>query len=136
MQRVVEQPVQERSCRPGLVGGAYLPENLALAGHERVETGGNAKKMQRGGMIRKSIRERRDLVAAQGAKSLQRLFLGALADGVELGAVARREADALPRRGELARQRRRLAGVQRDPLAHLDGRMTVRDADEREPHAK
>ena len=81
--------------------------------------------------------ERRDLVAAERAQRLERALLGVVADGVELGAVARRETDALAAvRRELARERRRLARVERDALAHLDRRVTMRDADEREPHAK
>jgi hypothetical protein len=133
---VVEQPIEERSRRPGLVRGAHLPEDLTLTRHERVEAGGHSEEMQRRRVIREPVREGGDLVAAEETKRLQRLLVGALADHVQLGAVARRETDALPVARELARERGRLARVERDALTHLDRGMTVRDADEREPHAK
>ncbi len=75
VQRVVEQPVQQRPRRAGLVRGAYLAEDLAFAGDERVETGGNAEEVQRRRVIREPVRERRDLVAAERTQAPAAPFL-------------------------------------------------------------
>src|SRR5205823_3632154 len=57
---------------------------------------------------------------------------------VDLGAVARREADHLASDllGEPPCQRRRVVARERGPLPQLDGRAMVRGADEDEVHAK
>jgi hypothetical protein len=93
--------------------------------------------MQCGCLIREAIRQRSDLVVAERAQSLERATLGVVADDVELRPVARREAHTFAAAvRELARERRGLPRVERDALAHFDGRVAVRDADEKEPHAK
>ena len=46
VQRLAEEPVEHGPGRAGLVRGAHLAEDLALAGHERVEPGGDAEEVQ------------------------------------------------------------------------------------------
>jgi hypothetical protein len=88
-------------------------------------------------VIDEAVAKRRNLLAAQAAQRVERASLYVVADRVQLGAVARRETDALASVGcELPRERRRPTRIERDALAHLDRRMTMRDADERELHAK
>ena len=124
----MEEPVQERSGRAGLVGGAHLAEDLSLAGDERVEPRGDAEQMQRRGVIAQPVERRLDL----GLERDERIDRGALGGlpvlrrDIELGAVARREADGL---AERAGERRRMGPVERDALAELYGRAVMRCAD-------
>ena len=90
MQRIVEEPVQERPRRAGLVCRAHLPEDLALAGDERVEPRRNSEEVQRRRMIGEPIRQGSDAVTAVRAHRIERTVLRMLTDDVELRAVARR----------------------------------------------
>ena len=88
-------------------------------------------------MVVEPVAQRGDLVSPETAQRLERPLLGTVADGVELRPVARRETHALAPAGrEVAREGRRLTRVESNALAHLDRRVTMRDADEREFHAK
>ena len=82
---------------PGLVRGAHLAEDLALAGHERVEPGRDAEEVQRGGLVVQAVERVLDLRLERGERCDRARFgvLGVLGGDVELGAVARREADGL-----------------------------------------
>src|SRR5580765_8435958 len=51
VQGLAKHPVEEPPGSSGLVGAAYLAEDLALAGHERVETGGDAEQVERSGLV-------------------------------------------------------------------------------------
>ena len=119
------------------MGGPHLAEDLALARHERVEAGGDAEEVQRRRVVVQAVERLLDLRLERGERGdrgpLGRLGVGA--GDVQLGAVARREADGLaaPRReprGELAG----LLAVERHPFPQLDGRVVVGGADENEPH--
>ena len=118
VQRLAEEPVEQRPGRARLEGGAHLAEDLALAGDERVEPGGDAEEVERGRLVARAGRRPAQLVLGEPAdlgERVERAALRVVADEVELGAVARREADRLAAvgelRGELARplERRRTA---------------------------
>ena len=137
MQRLAEEPVEERPGGAGLVRMAHLAEDLAFAGNERVESAGNSEEVERGRLVSESVQRGGDL----------RLELGEHVDGdplglvcvgrgdVELGAVAGREADRLARLAcDGARERRGVGERERDALAQLHGGETVRRSDQDEPH--
>src|SRR5581483_12245511 len=46
--RLPEDAVEQRPRRDRIVRGAYLAEDLAFAGHERVEPGRDAEEVERG----------------------------------------------------------------------------------------
>src|SRR5213075_319801 len=133
VQRLAEEAVEQRRRRARLVGRPDLAEDLALSRHERVETGGNAEEVQRGGVVVEPVERLLDLRLELG----QRLDREPLRRGavrcrhVELGAVAGREADRL---AEPPRERGRLPAVERDTLPELDRGVMVRGADEDETH--
>ena len=111
MQRLPEDAVEQQARRPRLVRRAHLAEDLALAGHERVEPGRDAEEVQRGGLVVQAVERVLDLAArARRAPRRRASFrvLGVLGGDVELGAVARREADGL---AELLRERASRARV-------------------------
>ena len=128
---------------PASNASLHLAEDLALSGHHRVEPGRDPEQMERSRLVCEAIGSGRDRGRA-GPGELEERSIGVLDDAVvtgdvELGAVAGREHDGFVRRaagcGERARQ---LAGgleVDRNALAHLEGRAMVRDTGEREPHA-
>ena len=123
-------------CARRLVRVAHLAEDLALAGHERVEARprpgrGAAQRPRRSGGRRSSL-------AAEQCPATRALLgrLGLRADEVQLGAVAGRERTASPSAASSARARAAPARSSVDALAHLDGRQAVRRADEDEAHAK
>ena len=102
MERLAEDAVEQLRRRARLVGGAHLAENLALARDERVEAGRDAEEVQRGGLIAQAIERGLDLRLELRERG-DRAPLGlvrVLGHDVELGAIARREADGL---AELAR---------------------------------
>ena len=139
MQRLAEQLVEHRAGGAGLEGGAYLAEDLALARNERVEPGGDAEEMERGRLLGEPVDDRPDPLRGQPAELLERLEctpLAVIADEVELGPVARRQADRLSapreRRGQLACLRQR----DERTLADCDRRSLVGEADERDRHEK
>src|SRR5262249_34337610 len=45
VERLPKDPVEQRTVRPELVGDPHLAEDLALAGNERVEPGGDAEEV-------------------------------------------------------------------------------------------
>jgi hypothetical protein len=47
VQRVAEEPVEDRSRRACLVRAAHLAEDLALSRHHRVEPRGDTEQVQR-----------------------------------------------------------------------------------------
>src|SRR6266536_2005254 len=51
VERLAEQPVEQRRGRPRLERGPHLAEDLALARHERVEAGGDPEEVQCRGVI-------------------------------------------------------------------------------------
>jgi hypothetical protein len=138
VQGLPEEPVEERPRRAGLVRRAHLAEDLALAGHERVEPAGDAEEMQRRALVAEPVERRPQLARAAAREPFQRRdgrLLGALlAREVELCPVARREDHGLL--AQVVRERRRRRAVERDALAQLDRGAVVRDADEGQLHAK
>jgi hypothetical protein len=133
VQRLPEHAVEQQARRSGLVCRTHLPEDLALTGHERVEAGRDAEQVQRGGLVVQAVERVLDL-RLERRKRLDRACFGGLdilRGDVELGAIARREANGL---AELQRERARVLRVERDALAELDGRVMVRGADENEAH--
>ncbi len=140
MQRLPEEPVEQRARRARLVGGAHLAEDLALARHHRVEPGCDPEEVERRSLVAQPVEHRPQLVLGQPGNLRQRLDAAPLrvsADEVELRAVAGREADRLAvLAGELARQLACLRAGQRDPLPQLDGGDVVRQADEDQSHEK
>src|SRR5207253_567071 len=118
-----------------LVRDPDLAEDLTLAGDERVEPRRDAEQMQRGRAILQPVERRLDL-RLERRKRGDGVALGRLrviGRDIELGAVARREADRFaPALREPRRERLRRLPLERDPLAQLDGRMVMRRADEDE----
>jgi len=119
-----------------------LAEDLRLADDQRVEAGGDAEQMARGigsVMAVEMIGERRRLdavvLAEEAIDGVDRRLR--IADGVDLGAVARRQHDrfvADAARGQ--RRERRVDPLARevDGFAELDGRGAVTDADGEQAH--
>jgi hypothetical protein len=139
VQRLAEQPVEDRAGHPGLVGLADLAEDLALTGNHRVEPGRDAEEVQRRRLVGQTVEDTAELVLGQAAHAHQRgeradLRVGP--DQVELGAVAGRKADGLAVTREPAGELGRL--VQRDECAlpHRHGRRLVGKPDERQHHEK
>ena len=139
-----EGAVEQRAGSARFEGVAHLAEDLPLAGHERVEAGGDPEQVQRCGLVRETVRERREGSCVRAGQCEERV-VGSLCETVvvvrsevELRAVARREDDRLLCLARAARQAASQRGgrveVDRDPFAQLDGRGVVRDAGERELH--
>ena len=136
MQRLSEEPVEERPRRAGLEGGPHLAEDLALTGDERVEPAGDAEEVERRRIVAEPVERDREIagsIAGELGEGRNRLLLGVLVAGhVELGPVAGREHDRLS--AEPGRERTAGVEVERYPLAQLDRGAVVRDAGERELH--
>ena len=60
VQRLAEEAVEQRAGRTDLEGIAHLAEDLALAGHERVETGGDAEQVEGGAVVAEPVEHRRE----------------------------------------------------------------------------
>ncbi len=125
---------------PELVREPHLTEDLALAGDERVQAGGNAEEVVRGSPVLQPVERRLDLRPERRERG-DRIPLGllrVLGCEVELGAVAGREADSLaPVRRQPGGERLRGVPVERHLLAQRHGRVVVGGADEDEAdHAK
>jgi len=137
VQRLPEDPVEQRAGSPELVRGTHLAENLSLARHERVEPRRDAEEMVGGGTVVEPV-ERRLHLGLEGGEHRNGLPLRGLCVGsgdIQLRAVARRETDGLaPICRQPRRERLRLVPAERDLLAHLDRRAVVRGADEGETH--
>src|SRR6185437_16595732 len=128
VERVLEEPVQDGTCRAGAERGfvsiANLAEDLPLAGHERVETGRDAEQV----LDRlATLPARQDRLELQAGLSLERAprNLRVAALEVELGSVAGREHD----RVELLRELDRVPISQAKPFPQLERRMAMRHAD-------
>ena len=133
VQGLAAEAVEERARRAAFVGRAHLAEDLALAGHERVEACRDAEEMQGGRLVAQAVEDAGELGGAVAGQLGQRrdgsVLRVVFAGEVELGAVAGREHHALLAQtgGELGCSRR----LERDTLAQLDRRCVMRDADER-----
>ena len=68
-ERLAEHAVEQRPRRAGLVRGAHLAEDLALAGHERVEPGGDAEEVQRRRLLVQAVERAVERLAARAARS-------------------------------------------------------------------
>ena len=99
MQRLPEELVEERARRAGLEGRPHLAEDLALAGNERVEPGGDTEEVQRGRLVAEAVERGGEVVAAVACELRERpdreLLDVLLLDEIELGAVAGGEDDRL-----------------------------------------
>ena len=113
-------PAGARSSR--LESVSHLPEDLALARHERVETGRHPEQVQRGTVVTEPVEQRaraRRIVAGereQGrGRSLVEIGSVVVARKVELCPVAGRENDCLTAVRELAGRARRAGWRRRRP---------------------
>ena len=110
MERLAEEPIEDRAGRPRSVRRPHLAEDLALAGHERIKASGDAEEMTRRILVAEPVEGWAELGLERQQRRLS-LFLrslGRLVREIELGAVARGEADrfasvARERPGELGR---------------------------------
>jgi hypothetical protein len=135
VERLPKDPVEQRARRPDLVREPNLAQDLPLAGNERVEPSCDAKEVVGRRSIVEPVERRLD-VGLERRERCDGFALGRLRvfrGDVELGAVARREAN------DLAAALRKLRGeslrgipLERDPLPQLDRSMVVRRADEDE----
>jgi len=139
VQRLPEEAVEDRAGRAGLEGRAHLPEDLALAGDHRVEPAGDAEEVQRGCFVGQAVDDRAKLVLGKPAdrgQGIEGTPLRIGADKIELGAVARGQADGLALGGELGSELRRLGQRDEGSLAHRDRRGLVRESDKGQVHEK
>ena len=131
-QRLAEHPVEQRPRRHRLVRGADLAEDLPLPGNERVEAGGDPEQMQRRRLVAQAVEHAVERDAGELLEHRHDALVVAVRE-VQLGPVAGRETHGV---ACLAGQRGRGGDVERHALAQRDRRDVVRQADEREPHAK
>ena len=61
MERLAEHVVEQRPGRAGLEGVAHLAEDLALAGDERVEPGGDAEEVERRRLVAQPVEHGHEL---------------------------------------------------------------------------
>ena len=119
MERLTEEPIEERPRRACLEGRSDLAEDLSLPGDHRVETSGDAEEVQRRRLVVKPIERCARRLEQGGGERLGGCAV--VARQVELGAVAGREADGLAnRRRQLAGHLGRAPGVEGDALPELD----------------
>ena len=119
--------------------GADLAEDLALAEHRRVETGGDLEQVAGRGLVVLAVEVRVQLVgdeAAELAEEVADVGVGAveaLGDGVDLGAVARAEhgdlAEVVPA-GEAGDRLGDVVGGDRQPLEDRQRSGAVVDTDD------
>src|ERR671922_59962 len=141
MQRLPEEPVEERPDRAALICRADLTLDLSFARNQRVEPGGDAKEMGSRRLLLEAEEVRLELRPRDTAE-IGKLGGRPLAGGVrvrrrqvELRPVARREADGLAAPSPPPGECRLAVRVERDPLADLHGRETMRGSDEQQLHA-
>ena len=126
VQRLAEQPVEHGPRRAGLVGRAHLAEDLALAGHHRVEPGSDAERVQRRRLVAQAVEHGTDVGACQapqrglGARPAPRRRRRPRGTA-RCGCRSRGRPPRRPRRQPRGELRRRV-DVERDALTHLDGR--------------
>ena len=146
-ERGVEQAVEERAGRVqigrGRVGLLHLAEDLRLADDERIEPGGDPEQVAGGVGFAAGVDVRPQIVGRHGAGRRQEAghrlvaVLEAVAGRVELGPVAGREQHHFAERRIAGQRRHRLAeiaGGERQPLAQVDGRGVMADAEDQESH--
>jgi hypothetical protein len=144
-ERLAEEPVQSASDRfhraGGLVSTSYLPEDLCLAGDERVEACGDPEEVDGRRLVAKRVERRLDLGSRHACPVRQLLErasfrpVGMPVDQVELGAVAGREGDGLAASvGQASRELTSLGVSQVQPFAELDRRPLVRGPDKEQRH--
>src|SRR5438270_10278008 len=127
VQRVTEHAVEQRPRRAGVVRGAYLAEDLALARDERIEPRGDAAEMQCRRVVAQAVERGLELGEGFDRRALGGICIVCL--DVQLGAVACRQAHGT---AESLRERVRVVAVECDTLAQLVGSVVVRGADENE----
>jgi hypothetical protein len=132
LQRLAKRVVEQRARLHRLERVAHLAEDLALTGDERVQAGRDAEEVDGGRLVVQPVDDGLQLVPRDALERGERPFVRVVGD-VDLGAVARREAHGI---AEVPRELRGFLRRERDTLAQLDGRDVVRDADERDAHAK
>ena len=131
-ERLAEHVIEQRARVDGLVRRAHLAEDLALARHERVESGSNPEEVQRRGVLVQAVDDAFERLARNLLERDQHVSLVDPVD-VELGAVAGGEADGV---SERAGKRSGRVEVDADAFAELDGCDVMRQADQRERHSK
>ena len=142
VQRLAEDPVEQRPGRAGLVRRPHLPEDLPLARNQRVQSGRHPEEVKRSGLVGKPVQHRGDLVAALPCKceqspaclDVELVILDR--SQVDLGAVAGRENYCFLVDGQRARQLGGGVHLDSDPLAQLDRRPMVRDPDQGQLHCR
>ena len=138
VQRLAEEVVEQRPGRAGFERAPHLPEDLALAGNQRIEPGGDTEEMQRRRAVPQPVQRGGEIIPAVTGElrhCSDGLFLRVLLPReVELGAVARRQHDCLAAEtvGQLLGERPARVEVERNALPQLDRCAVVRDADEHE----
>ena len=135
VERLAEDAVEQRPGRAGLVRGAHLAEDLALARDERVEPGGDAEEVQRGRLVAQAVERRLDRRArarraprpprARRRRRPSRARYSSVRLQVERHTASPPSAEPLERAP-------RARAVERDPLPQLDRSVLVRGADEDE----
>ena len=137
MEGLTEEAIEDRSCRTRRVRRADLPQDLAFAGHERVQPGGDAEEMESRVLVAQAVERRSELLLEREQRGFG-LFLGAfrrLVREVELRAVAGRETHRLAvLAGKRPGQLGCTLGIESRALPQLDRRLMVRDADEDDAH--
>src|ERR671923_808167 len=141
MERLPEEPVEERPDRAALVRRADLTLDLSFARDQRIEPGGDAKEVRGRRLLLEAEEVRLELRRRDAAEIGQlggRPPTGGIRVGrrqVELRPVTRREADGLAALSQPLGERRLAVRVERDPFPHLHGRETMRGSDEQQLHA-
>ena len=77
VERLAEEPIEDRPGRPRRVRRAHLAEDLTLAGHERIETRGHAKEVARRVFVAEPVQGGAEL-GLESEECRFRFFLGAL----------------------------------------------------------
>ena len=101
LERVAEQQVERRPGRALLLGhrpgAADLPQDLVLAEHGRLQPGGHREQVGHGGLVVLAVEVGLQVLGRQVGQAAEEVAdvgegaVEALGDGVDLGAVARRE---------------------------------------------
>ena len=143
VERLTEEAIEERAGRADLERVAHLAEDLALAGHERVEPGGDAEQVQRGAVVAEPVEhaaraaspsspasvEQARRSRARRARRSRRRSRGRAPSGCRSRARRPRS-----RRASSPASRAAPVAIDGDALPQLDGGLAMRDSDEGEPH--
>ena len=125
-QRLAEDPVEQPSGRDGLERSTHLAEDLAFARDERVEPRRHPEQVQGGVLVVQTVEHVVERLAGKRGQCVCRVLLETTAE-IDLGAVARREADSVTERTGEGRGR---VGLERHPLAQLDRCDVMRQPDQ------